>query len=176
MNANGVTTLKDVAARLENALKRGGYGQFSYYSVPRGFALVTRLEQFKRNGEPADEAHRWTQQIATPPIFSIDYWASLFIGTTGRYRVIVFAVSDEDFFSQTTGKRVDVEQADKLAIEGANRLPDVLGSTPYTDRHLCTALIYEFEKTALDSPTEFKENGSLLAEAHLQKILAYLEK
>src|SRR5687767_12691990 len=32
--------LIDVANRLEGALKRGGYGQTGYYSVPGGFALV----------------------------------------------------------------------------------------------------------------------------------------
>jgi hypothetical protein len=176
MNGSGPTALADVARRLERALKQGGYQQFGYYSVPRGFALVTRLEQFKPNGAPADEPYRWSQQIANPSIFKIDYWLTLLEGKTGHYRVIVFVVSDDDFFNQTNGKRVDVNQAEQLAINGANKLPVSFEDFPYTNRHWCAALVYEFEKLSLDQPTEFKTNSSLMAESHLQKILPYLEK
>jgi len=167
--------LKDAAARLEGALKQGGYGQTSYYAVPGGFALVTRLEQFKANGAPADEPYRWSQQVQNPSVFSIDYLLTLLEGKTGHYRVIVFVITN-DSFSQETGKRVEVGQAANLAIEGANILPDSVGDLPFTGDYSCTALIYEFEKTAPDQPTQFKSNGTLLAEAHLQKILPYLEK
>jgi len=167
--------LRDVAERLETAFRNGGYSQTGYYSVPGGFALVSRLEQFKPNGLPADGPYRWTEQIETPRIFSLDYLAALIKGKVGRYRVIVFVVSN-DFFSQASGKRVDSELARKLAIEGASALPESVGSLPYTDSHSCTALIYEFEKTVFDKPAEFKENSTLLAETHLQKILPYLRR
>jgi hypothetical protein len=176
MNESGPTALTDVALRLESALKQGGYQQFGYYSVPRGFALVTSLEQFKLKGAPVDEPYRWSQQIANPPVFRIDYWLTLLEGKTGHYRVIAFVVSDDDFFTQTNGKKVDVNQAEQLAIKGANKLPASLGDLPYTNRHWCAALVYEFEKPSLDQPTEFKPNSSLMAESHLQKILPYLEK
>src|SRR6185437_16015155 len=169
-NSNGQTALKDIAARLENVLRQGGYEQFGYYSIPRGYALTTRLEQFKADGMPADGPSRWTQEIPNPRIFSIDYLRVLLQGKQGHYRVVVFVVTDDEFFAQTEGRRVGVEQAEKLAIEGANRLPDWLGNTPYTDHHWCAVLIYEFEKLSIDQPTEFKNNSSLTAPMHLQKI------
>src|ERR1043166_6227210 len=169
------TLLKDVAQRLETAFRNANYNQRGYYSVPGGFALVSRLEHFKSNGLPGEEPYRWTQQIETPRIFSFDYLIALIKGKVGRYRVIVFVVSD-DFFSQASGKRVDSGQAERLAIEGASALPDAVGSLHYTDNHSCTALIYEFEKTSFDKPAEFKENSTLLAETHLQKILPYLKR
>lgn len=171
----GQTLLKDVAAKLELAYRSGGYGQTGYYSVPGGFALVSQLEQFKPNGLPADEPYRWSQQIEISPIFSLKYFSDLIRGKVGRYRVIVFAVSN-DFFSQVVGRRVGIEQASTIAIEGANELPSEVGDLPYTDKHTCTALIYEFEKALPDRPAEFKENSSLLAEPHLQKILPYLQR
>ena len=172
---NRTSRLGDAAARLEDALKQGGYGQTGYYAVPGGFALVTRLEQFKPNGAPADEPYRWSQQVENPKIFSVDYLLTLLKGKVGHYRVIVFVVTN-DFFSQESGKRVEVGQAANLAIEGANVLPESVGNLPFTDDYSCTALIYEFEKTAPDQPTQFKNNGTLLAETHLQGILPYLEK
>lgn len=172
---NGTARLKDAAARLEDALKQGGYDQTGYYAVPGGFALVTRLEQFKSDGAPADQPYRWSQQVENPRVFSIDYLLTLLQGKVGHYRVIVFVVTN-DFFSQESGKRVDVGQAANLAIEGANTLPDSVGNLAFTDDYSCTALIYEFEKTAPDQPTQFKSNCTLLAETHLQKILPNLEK
>jgi len=171
----GQTLLRDVAARLESALKSAGYSQTGYYYVPGGFALVSQLEQFKPNGLPADDPYRWSMQIQTPSFFSLEYLTALIKGKIGRYRVIVFAVSD-DFFSQASGKRVESEEAYRLAIEGANTLPDTVGSQPFTDRHTCTALVYEFEKAILDKPAQFKENSAILAETHLQKILPYLKR
>jgi len=174
-NQGGTTAVKDVGLRLEEVLRQGGYGQFGYYHIPRGFALATRLEQFKSDGTPADEPDRWSKKIFNPKVFSLEYLRILLKGKTGHYRVIVFAVTDDDFFAQTEGKRVDVEQADRLAIEGANKLPDWIGDSPYTDRHWCAALVYEFEKPSVDQPIDFKPNSSLMAQAHLQKILPYLE-
>jgi hypothetical protein len=175
-NRNGATALKDVGLRLENVLRQCGYGQFGYYAIPGGFALTTRLEQFKADGAPADGPYRWTTDIPNPKVFSFEYLRILLEGKTGHYRVIVFAVTDDSFFAQNEGKVVSAEQADKLAIEGANKLPDSLGNVTYSDRHWCAALIYEFEKPAVDQPVEFKANSSLMAPVHLQKILPYLEK
>ena len=174
-NQSGTTALKDVGLRLEAVLRQGGYGQFGYYSIPRGFALVTRLEQFKADGTPADEPYRWSQEILNPRVFSLEYVRILLQGKTGHYRVIVFAVTDDDLFAQVEGKQVDVERADRLAIEGANKLPDWIGNSPYTDRHWCAALVYEFEKPSVDQPIDFKPNSNLLPQAHLQKILPHLE-
>ncbi len=167
--------LKDVANRLEAAFNKAGYGQVGYYSVPSGFALVSRLEQYKANGLPVEESYRWLDEVEPPKFFSLDYWITLIGGKTGRYRVVVFAVSPE-MFVQSEGKRVDSSQARNLAIEGANELPKEVGDLPYTDEYICMALIYEFEKPVPDKPAEFKENGVMLAEGHLRKILAHLEK
>ena len=136
---------------------------------------MSQLEQFKSNGLPASDPYRWSPQLEIPPVFSLDYFSDLIRGKVGRYRVIVFAVSN-DFFSQASGKRVGIEQARTIAIEGANALPPEVGDLPYTDRYTCTALIYEFEKAVPDKPAEFKENSTLLAETHLQKILPYLQR
>jgi hypothetical protein len=171
----GETRFKDVADKLEFTFRSAGYGQTGYYAVPGGFALVSRLEQFRPDGLPVNDRSRWSEEVEIPDVFSLEYLRALIKGKVGRYRVIVFAVSD-DFFSQESGKKVGIEQARTIAIEGADRLPDDVGVLPYTDRHTCTALIYEFEKLHADKPGEFKYNSTLMAEQHLQKILPYLQR
>lgn len=171
----GETYLKDVAFKLELAFRSGGYGQTGYYSVPGGFALVSQLEQFKPNGLPAADPYRWSLNIETHRPFSVEYLSDLIKGKVGHYRVIVFAISN-DFFAQATGKRVDIDQANRIAIEGANRLPSEVGDLLYTNDHTCTALVYEFEKTSPYKAAEFKETSTLIAEMHLQKILPFFQR
>jgi hypothetical protein len=174
-NTQGQTRLKDVAARLENALNSAGYKQRSYYGVPNGFALVAQLEQFKPDGRPASDQYRWLLQIEPPRLFTVDYVSTLIKGKVGRYRLFVFAVSD-DFFSQQSGKRVDSAQAYTLAIEGATTLPPAIGDRVITENYNCWALVYEFEKARLDKPAEFKETTVIPAETHLQTIMPYLKR
>ena len=113
--------------------------------------------------------------MPNPPVFSLEYLATLLKGKIGRYRVVVFVVTN-DFFSQASGKRVEVEQAATLAIEGANHLPKSVSDQAFTDEYSCTALVYEFQRLAVDEPTVFKENCTVTAETHLQKIIPHLER
>lgn len=171
----GQTLLRDVGFRLEDAFRRAGYVQTGYYGVPGGFALTSRLEQFKPNGLPVDEPNRWSSEIPIPQLFSTEYLTLLIRGKVGRYRVIVFIVTN-DFFSQENGKSVESSQAESLAIRGANALPDEVGLIPFRDNYTCTALIYEFEKKSSDQRAEFKDNATLSAERHLQQILPQLQR
>ena len=47
--------LHDIDRRLALALDKAGYFEKSYFSVPDGFALVTRLEQINADGTPKPE-------------------------------------------------------------------------------------------------------------------------
>lgn len=175
-NTQGQTRLADVAARLENAFRSAGYKQTGYYGVTGGFALVSQLEQCKADGSPASEQYRWVLQTEAPSFFTVDYFRTLIQGKVGHYRLIVFAITTDEFFVQQNGKQVDSAQAYTLAIHGASALPQSLGNQPVTDRHTVWALVYEFEKSRLDSAAEFKENTAIPADTHLQKITPYLRK
>lgn len=176
LNPQGQTLLKDVAARLENAFRNAGYKQTGYYGVKGGFALVSQLEQIKPDGRPAAAAYRWSLQIETPEFFSTDYIRTLIKGKTGRYRLIVFAITTDEFFTQQNGKKVDSGEAYTLAIRGGSALPQALANQPVTNNHTCWALIYEFEKTRFDKPAEFIETSNIAADTHLQRIIPYLRR
>lgn len=82
--------LGDVARHLEASLASVGYAEYSYYSVPNGFALATRMEQITPQGAPKPDPLRWSSALPPQPVFSLaDYMRALFIAPQGDYRVIV---------------------------------------------------------------------------------------
>jgi len=75
------SNLYEVSELIEGALKKSGYFEKSYYQIPNGFTLVTRMEKMKSDGSPADEAERWDINAEnTGSSFSLmSYFKSLFI-------------------------------------------------------------------------------------------------
>lgn len=84
-------SLGDVEARLASALRANGYVERSYYAVPDGFALVTRLEQIGSDGTSKPPPGRWSLSSRSASDFTLsDYVRALFTADPGYYRVIVF--------------------------------------------------------------------------------------
>ena len=54
----GTPNLADIQGKLTDALDGAAYYERSYYSVPGGFAMVTRMERIRQDGT-ADLARRW---------------------------------------------------------------------------------------------------------------------
>jgi hypothetical protein len=165
--AEGSTpTLGSVGRRLEAAFERAGYVERSYYWVPGGFALVSRIEQIRPDATPVDPPARWA--IDSPQVRTglIDYIRALFDAPPGFYRVIVFAVTDQDF---AAGPRPPSSaEAQAWASSGSLRLPAALGSRPYTQDHYTTALIYEFERRADRAEAEIRTPSNTPGQVHLQ--------
>ena len=164
----GSTRLRDVDERIVYALEQNGYYERSYYAVPEGFALVTKMEQIESDGTPKQEPQRW---ILTPqPLvkFSLTaYFAALVKGTPGYYRVIAFIVTPYAFAQST--KRVTLQEAEAWISPGSNRLPDSIGKLDFSrEGYACTALVYEFERAAEAEPS-IQLPGRILGRTHLVK-------
>jgi hypothetical protein len=162
------TKVGDVADRLENAFYQAGYGEKTWYIVPRGFALASRLEQFNPDGTPKEEPERWSAKIRAPAIFGLkDVVRALFTPHAGRYRIIVFIVTDQSF--SAADKTVTPKEAMEWVQKGAFDLPQVIREAKYTPEHFCEALIYEFDQPSRDNPAVFKAPSELQGETHLRK-------
>jgi hypothetical protein len=161
-------SLKDVGNRLERAFRQAGYGELSYYRVPKGFALVTRLEQFQTDGSPLDGPSRWSVSVMAPRVFSLEsYLKALFSANPGHFRIVVFIVTSEPVtMDDTTEVARDI--ALKWVSEGANKLLKDYEKIPFDDDVDCTALIYEFEQATRDERALLKAPG-LPALTHLEK-------
>ncbi len=160
-----IPLFRDVDDILRSALDNCGYSESSYYAVPGGFAITTRIEQINKNGIPKPGESRWS--LKTSPInpfsdFSA-YMSALFKGNPGYYRVIVFIITPNGFSQGAT-------EPGKAEVEGwfsggFNILPADVGRRAYTDDYRCTALIYEFKKTPQLSKPVIP--GSLTGRTHL---------
>lgn len=161
---HGVVLFRDVESILHSALDNCGYSESSYFAVPGGFAIATRIEQINKNGIPKSGEERWA--LKSSPInpftnFSA-YVNALFKGNPGYYRVIVFIITSDGFSQgKTEPGKAEVE---RWFNEGFNILPTETGQSEYTDHYRCTALIYEIKITPQSSTVI---PGSLTGKTHL---------
>jgi hypothetical protein len=161
-------SLKEVGNRLERAFRQAGYGELSYYGVPRGFALVTRLEQFQPDGSPLNGPDRWSVSVLAPQVFSLEsYFRALFSANPGHFRIVVFIVTPEPVY-QDVATEVARDVALKWVSGGANKLLKDYETMPFDDDVDCTALVYEFQQATRDERPLLKAPG-LPVMTHLEK-------
>jgi len=173
----GSRTLGDVDRILNEAIRKCGYHEKSYYAVPEGFALATIMEQM----DPATAASlpppdRWEADVSRLEDFDLlKYLQALVFGETGSFRVFVFVVTPVAF--STTGSPVGKEEAREWLTSGMNKLPLSLRELPFTDEHQCTVLIYEFEQRD-NGEARFVERSRFPSQVHLERahLLDYLVK
>jgi hypothetical protein len=168
--------LGDAVGALDLAFGKAGYGERSYYSVPDGFAMASRIEQINQDGTAKGPADRWSLEVPPMRKFSFSaYLTALFRARPGYYRVIVFVVTSKPF-SQSNAK-VTSEEAELWISSGLNALPEDIASREYTSAHRCTALIYEFKRMETQ-PAKFVDPSELTGQRHLEKsgLLAALKR
>ena len=139
----GAATFGALFSDLDQALENTGYAEKSYYSVPDGLAVVTRMERVYADGRPEGLPARWELEHYGPPRLSLrEYVEALFTANPGFYRVIVFVVTDRPFGA---GQRsVSPDEATSWLADGFNALPEDWRAKPLPSNYTCTALIYEF--------------------------------
>jgi hypothetical protein len=156
--------LKDIATELDSAFTACGYGEKTYYGIPDGFAMVSRIEQINEDGTP--NSHRWSLEIIPIEKFSLRaYLNALFKGRSGHYRVIAFIATPHSF----TPKNVEVtsDQTTEWFFGGSTTLPEEIGNREYSASHACTAFIYEFRRIAGGQP-EFVKPSQMTGRTHLE--------
>jgi len=165
-------TLGAVADRLADALGRSDYPA-SFLAVPGGFALVTRVEQIRRDGQPLPRSARWSRELPRSGDLGLSgFVQALFRAPAGNYRVIVFIVTAEPW---SRGARAPLGEARLRELEcaGLNGLPPSLRRAAVGDETKATALVYEFVKSSNEGTATLLPSGGKLplfdATAHLQK-------
>jgi hypothetical protein len=159
-------SLYDVGQRLTRALERARYYEYSFYSVPNGFALVARLERFLDDGSRAPDRFRYLQPGDEPFSFS-RYLTGLFVAPVGNYRQIVFVTTNYPFVA--SGKPMTDDVAERILRSGANALPTSYRAIRFGTDYNVTALIYEFQKRPQEQALARPARGRLGADVHLQR-------
>jgi hypothetical protein len=134
----------DAVQNLDRALSQCGYDERSYFLVPGGVAVVTRLERIGRDGRPFSTGDRWVTGDYRPALTLTEYLKRLFGADDGLYRVVVFVLTPKPFGSQQ--KTVTSAEATQWLSEGLDTLPPEMANLSLSGAYNCTALIYEFEK------------------------------
>ena len=167
-STDSVSHFRDVDRKLAAALDSGDYSERSYYAVPDGFAVVTRLEQIDPDGTPKRSPDRWTSEVRPLAKFSLSaYFKALFKANPGFYRIIVFVVTSQSFSQSTTA--VSREDSELWLSTGLNTLPAALGEREFTEGHRCTALIYEFKQPGSGVRARLDLPSDLPGRTHLEK-------
>ncbi|HEY1985574.1 MAG TPA: hypothetical protein VGG85_09200 [Terracidiphilus sp.] len=157
------TTFGKLAIDLESALRKAGYLEKSYYAVPYGMAVVTRLEQIDADGRPFVGESRW--QIDPSRAFSLaNYLQRLFAVDEGHFRVVVFIVTVIPFSSAQ--QHTTPQEANLWLSNGFNRPTREFVEMRLPSSTSCTALIYEFRKRHGEDP-QVQLPSLLSAQQHL---------
>jgi hypothetical protein len=165
-------SLLAVAQRLTSALTRASYVEFTFYSVPNGFALVSRFEQILSDGEPVPGGARYPPPDGRSPLSFEDYIKSLFVAPVGHYRQIVFVATNASFVAN--GKPMSADVANQLLRNGANRLPAAFNRIFFGTDYAMTPLIYEYQKSGQNGAMVRMQASPLTSQSHLAPILTAL--
>jgi hypothetical protein len=158
-------TFGQLSSAMDEALARTGYAERSYYAVPGGIGIITRLEHIYQDGRPFESSARWLFDDSYLQSFSLrSYLGALFTAREGYYRVIVFTVTDVPFGSGDGS--LTSEQAASLLARGYNTLPEDVAARELPAQYACTSLVYEFLREQGKDPTQLVP-GHLDAKAHL---------
>ncbi|HZW82459.1 MAG TPA: hypothetical protein VFF14_03430 [Candidatus Deferrimicrobium sp.] len=162
-------TFHDVDARISQALATAGYDEKSYYGVPNGFAIVTRLEQMNLDGSP-EYSDRWVASLSPVTLtrFSLaKYLEALFGVPKGHYRIFVFIITSDIVIQ--SGTPVTQGEAQNWFVEGANKLPSDMETLPYTNEHTTTVYIYEFVQSGVGANANQNIPSSVTGKQHLER-------
>jgi hypothetical protein len=167
--ANATPKLKDVAARIERALSQAGYSETSYYSIPDGFAMVARLEQIEADGTPKKPPARFDLTVRAEARFSlVNFLQALFTTQPSRFRLIVFAVTDQPFVADKS-KTTDRDEASQWLADGTLKLPERVGKRSFSEDFDVVALIYEFDRATQYDKYKLAVPSGLDGKTHLEK-------
>jgi hypothetical protein len=168
LRTRGRADLAGVATALESALRAAKYREWSYSSVPGGFALVCQMEQIEADGAPSPGPVRWSTQL--PRVANMDlleFVRALVGAAPGYYRVIVFIVTNQPW--SRVGERPAGRAAQEWLAKGLVWLPDSVGRLPYGLDYRTTALVYEFQKVSKDADATLLKPSPASADDHLEK-------
>jgi hypothetical protein len=162
-------TFHDVDERISQALTAAGYDEKSYYGVPNGFAIVTRLEQMNLDGSP-ENSDRWVSSLSPLSLtrFSLaKYLEALFGVPKGHYRIFVFIITSDIVIQ--SGTPVTQGEAQTWFVEGANKLPSDMETLPYTNEHTTTVYIYEFVQSGVGANANQNIPSTITGKQHLER-------
>ncbi len=157
-----------IQQRVRSALETAGYLDQAYYSIGcDGFAVITRMEQIDRNGEPVEDGLRFTSPGEEEDWSLTAYLTRLFYAPPGYYRQIILAGTDEVYDPDTLAEAPDEAQLDEIFDGGEGDPIAIDDSQLWGPDHKLHALIYEFETQGTRNVKQ-RRPSPIPAERHIE--------
>lgn len=136
--------LGEVASFLEERLTDAGYDNLGFYSIEKGFALATPLEEVSSSAEPVNHPSRWEiSNKLSGPFTPEQYFRHLFKGPGGFYRMFLFVLTDENIPNQNA--YLDLNALEPWKRGGVLRANFPNLNMFVSKGHHCFVLAYFFE-------------------------------
>ncbi len=145
MQAQATHSLGEYDQLISSALEQFGYVTKGYFYYPGGFALATRLEQIKSDGESLTPPDRFSKLPPVPKVFSFDYLRHIFIPRTGFFRIIVFIITNQTI--QESDQSTTASIAEGWPDHGVPGLPSKVAKELAPQDETVNVYIYEFDNT-----------------------------
>lgn len=159
-------TLRQVSDKLGSLANRAGYSEKRFFRFGTdGFAMMTRIERFERNGRPYPPPRRFTGPGVQDSFTLTEFLKALFIAPVGFYRVIVMVVTPTPGYpiSQET---LEATTAEVMMAHAPARLHGDLSDIPFSSDYGIDVLVYEFQRREQTKP-KMLQDPILPVETHL---------
>ena len=155
---------------LDSTLRKRDYDNFKYYAFEDGFAIITPIEKFNKNGAVYQGEGRFSMDMNTSINSFFDYVNRLFLADKGHYRFIILAVASKPYL---LGTRPTLNYMETLFDNGNNRLSDKLAEKPLTNSYSIAGYVYEFEQNEYASDPIFVKEPALTGKQHIAPLLHF---
>jgi len=135
-----------IQLRVQAALENAGYLDQAYYTIGcNGFAIITRMEQIDRNGDPLEDGMRFNAPGEEETWSLTGYLTRLFYAPPGYYRQIILAGTDEPYDEDNLAEAPDEDALGRIFSDGSDEAIAIDARERWGAGHRLHALIYEFE-------------------------------
>ena len=156
------TSIGDMADSLEGILAQAGFSEFRYYNLPKGIAMVTKLERVDEQGEPFPAPERWdiNDISASFENFSLAQLMPVLVGAEhGYYRVLVFVLVEKNQVIVFGDPFEQEKEITKFVDRGAINLPEKFRQIYITDDFNLNVLVYEMVRKRVGIGAEIYSSG-----------------
>ena len=139
-----LSTLETVAAHLEGYLQKGGYkNKLRYYYSIDGFAVLTKLERFNKDGSRVNSDRRWVDVFGDGKFSYYQIFKSLFFEVSTQFRMFAFVIASK--IVKVSSQPMTAQEAQELLMHGYDTLPEELREVVLNPKNL-SVLVYHFHQ------------------------------
>ncbi len=159
-------TLDEVAIHLEGVFNKAGYkDKLRYYYSIDGFALLSKLERFNKDGTEVSSNKRWVNVFGDGKFSYYQIFKSLFFEVSTEFRMFALVIASKN--AKIGSQIMTAQVAQELLMHGYETLPEELKKKILNPKNL-SVLVYHFHQNDIGEVPELDLSGNISAENYLK--------